>query len=78
MSEPASDPEHLHELETIGIYQDIEKARQYLKWHSEKNPNLYARIEMHTEEYTPAPIGRKYKDERYGWSMLKSEVIEEN
>lgn len=63
-----------HELVKHSYYDKLEDAQKELI----KITKLYARIEKHTEEYTPPPIGRKYKDESYGWRTEDTEVIEEN
>lgn len=63
-----------HELERVFESDDLKKAKEKLR----KITDKYARIEKHTEEYRPAPAGKVYRDENYGWETEKTEVIEEN
>ena len=63
-----------HELYTHSEYETLEKAQIELK----KITDRYARIEKYQKEWTPPPTGRSYKEERFGWSIVDMEVIEEN
>lgn len=63
-----------HDLYTHSEYKTLEEAQVELK----KIIGRYARIEKHQKEWTPPPIGRNYKEERFGWSIINMEVIEEN
>lgn len=64
-----------HELEKHSFHTNIIDAESIM--HSIEE-NRYARIEKWTEEFWPAPIGREYKDESFGWHVLETEVIMEN
>lgn len=67
-------PTQEHELKVVSSHNDLGSAQSALAL-----VTSYGRIEKHFEEYTPAPAGREYKDEEYGWSSYRdSEVIEEN
>ena len=34
--------------------------------------------QKHTEEYTPPPFGKVWKEERFGINTIATEVVEEN
>lgn len=68
------DETHEHDLVEHSSYEVLEEAQKELA----KIIDVYARIEKHWEEYTPPPAGRQYKEERFGWSTEKTEVVEEN
>ncbi len=72
--EVPGDENHQHDLVKLLEYDNFENAKKELA----KITDKYARIERHNEEYTPSPVGRQYKKEEYGWSTIKTEVLEEN
>ena len=72
--EVPGDEAHEHDLIQHSSYDKLEDAQQKLK----NITDLYSRIEKHVEEYTPPPVGRQYKEESFGWSIIETEVIEEN
>jgi hypothetical protein len=73
--EVPGDEAHEHDMVRSSGHDTVEEAREAMQ---KITGNLYARIEKHTEEYTPPPFGKVYRDESYGWETQRMEVVEEN
>ncbi len=72
--ERANDESHEHELDEIFRSESLVEAENHLVW----KENLYGRIEEVHSNYTPPPRGKKWKEERFGWSDEFVRVIKEN
>jgi len=73
-TEVPGDEAHEHDLVQGPSFDNLVEAQKELA----KTTDRYARIEKHSEKWTPPPPRRTYKEERFGWSTVKTEVIEEN
>ena len=72
--EKPGDEAHEHDLIKGNGYDKLEDAKKELITITDR----YARIEKHTEEYTPPPFGKVWRKPEYGWSTEDFEVVEEN
>lgn len=72
--EKPGDEAHEHDLVEVFSSESLEEAEKALTW----KENLYGRIDKVRATYTPAPSGRTYKEERFGWSNEFLETVKEN
>lgn len=74
MREVPGDEAHEHDLEEIFRSESLEEAKKKLNW----KENLYGRIDKVNSIYKYPPIGKVWKEERFGWTDEFISTIEEN
>ena len=72
--EKAGDETHEPDLVEVFRSESLAKAEEKLNW----KENLYGRIDEIRSTYTAPPMGKVWKEERFGWSDEFVQVIKEN